>query len=418
MARRRSRVCSSACQKPRQPLAHGLVEQVGLGDALVDSAVHGASFTGRCDSLTRCGARRGRVQWAAMRVISNPAQGRHDPPHEILDGRVTPYYELPRRAAIIAEALAAAGFPAPEAPRPLGAGPALAVHDADYVEYLEGAYPAWVGAGRPPEAVMPCTFPLPGLRARSRSPQGMAGRYCFDLSAPITSGTYAAALGSAEAAATGAALLLEGERAAYALCRPPGHHAAAGMAGGYCYLNNAAIAAHHLATSERGGGGGFWGMQPSVVAVLDIDFHHGNGTQAIFYERSDVFFASIHGDPDREYPYFLGFADEVGAHGGEGYNLNLPLPAGVDDEGYVRALDAALEAIAGYGPRYLVVSAGLDTYADDPLGDFALTAACYGRIGARIAQLGLPTLFVQEGGYAIDDLGRNVVGLLGGFMAG
>lgn len=350
-----------------------------------------------------------------MRVIINPEHGRHDPPFEILDGQVTPYFELPRRVEIIAAALAEAGFPAPEPPRRFGPGPALAVHDEDYVAYLKGAHAAWVAAGHPPEAVLPSTFSLPGLRARSRSPQGLAGRYCFDLSAPITAGTFAAALGSAEAALTGAALLLEGERAAYALCRPPGHHAARALAGGYCYLNNAAIAAHFLATNDRGGGQGFWGMRPSVVAVLDIDVHHGNGTQSIFYERSDVFFVSLHGDPEREYPYFLGFADELGAHEGEGYNLNLPLPAGTGDGEYLAALDTALEAIAGYGPRYLVVSAGLDTYAGDPLGDLALTTEGFARIGARIAQLGLPTLFVQEGGYAIEELGRNVASLLGGF---
>ncbi|HMQ32505.1 MAG TPA: histone deacetylase family protein [Chloroflexaceae bacterium] len=353
-----------------------------------------------------------------MRIIMNPEHGRHDPPFEILDGRATPYFELPRRVAIIAAALEAAGFPAPEPPRPFGREPVVAVHDQEYVAYLEGAHGAWVAAGRPPEAVLPSAFPLPGLRAGSRSPQGLAGRYCFDLSAPITAGTFAAALGSAEAALSGAALLLEGEQAAYALCRPPGHHAARAMAGGYCYLNNAAIAAHHLATSDRGAGQGYWGMRPSVVAVLDIDVHHGNGTQAIFYERSDVFFVSLHGDPEREYPYFLGFADELGAHEGEGYNLNLPLPAGTTDGPYLAALDTALEAIAGYGPRYLVVSAGLDAFAADPLGDLALTTAGFARIGARIAQLGLPTLFVQEGGYALDELGRNVASLLGGFEGG
>ncbi len=359
-----------------------------------------------------------------MRVISNPQQALHDPPFEILDGRVTPYFELPRRVTIIAEALAAAGYPAPEAPRAFGIAPALAVHNNDYVEYLAEAYAAWVAAGRHPEAVMPSAFPLPGLQSESRSVQGRAGRYCFDLSAPITAGTYAAALGSAEAALSGAALLLEGERAAYALCRPPGHHAAQGLAGGYCYLNNAAIAAHYLATTDgrrpTGEGGAteqppVWAMRPAVVAVLDIDVHHGNGTQAIFYERSDVFFVSLHGDPEREYPYFLGRADERGARAGEGYNLNLPLPAGLDDAGYLTALETSLEAIAGYGPRYLVVSAGLDTYGGDPLGDLALTTPCYAQIGARIAQLGLPTLFVQEGGYAIDELGRNVVSLLDGF---
>ena len=363
-----------------------------------------------------------------MRIITNPEQGRHDPPFEIIDGRLTPYHETPRRVAIITEALAAAGWPAPETPRSFGTAPLLAVHDADYLAYLESAYPAWVAAGHPPEAVVPCNFLLPGLRAGSRSPQGLAGRYTFDLSAPIVAGTFAAARASADAALTGAALLLEGERAAYALCRPPGHHAARALAGGYCYLNNAALAAHYLATADHrrqttddrpqttdDRPSPVWAMQPATVAILDIDFHHGNGTQAIFYERSDVFFVSLHGDPEREYPYFLGFADERGTRAGEGYNLNLPLPAGVDDSGYLPVLDSALAALASYSPRYLVVSAGLDTFGGDPLGDFALTTACYARIGAQIAQLGLPTLFVQEGGYALDDLGRNVASLLRGF---
>ncbi len=351
-----------------------------------------------------------------MRIIGNPEHAAHDPPFEILDGQVVPYFELPRRVTIIAEALAAAGFPAPEPPRAAGLEPVKAIHDSDYVEYLRTAYAAWVAEGRSPAAVMPSALPLRGLRTATRSAQGRAGIYCFDLSAPIVAGTYGAARVSADAALTGAELLLEGERAAYALCRPPGHHAARDMAGGYCYLNNAAIAAHQLARGERSGGD-FWGMRPAVVALLDIDFHHGNGTQAIFYERSDVFFVSIHGDPHREYPYFLGFADECGARAGEGYNLNLPLPAGVNDAAYMASLETALEAIAGYGPSYLVISAGLDTFDGDPLGDFKLSTSCYARIGARIAQLGLPTLFVQEGGYAIDALGRNVVSLLSGFEA-
>jgi acetoin utilization deacetylase AcuC-like enzyme len=353
-----------------------------------------------------------------MQIIGSPAHAQHDPPFEILDGQRTAYFETPRRAAIIAEALAAAGFPAPLAPRAFGLGPILAVHMIDYVEYLERAYRRWVAAGRSPEGVLPCTLPLGGMGGPSRAPTAEAGRYCFDLSAPIVAGTYAAARGAADAALTGAALLLEGARAAYALCRPPGHHAMPALAGGYCYLNNAAIAAGQLAAAQAPDAEGDrrpWAMAPASVAILDIDYHHGNGTQAVFYERSDVFFASIHADPDREYPYFLGFADERGAGPGEGYNLNIPLGADVDDARYMDALEQALEAIAAYSPRFLVVSAGLDTFAADPLGDFALSAAAYPAIGARIAQLGLPTLFVQEGGYAVDELGKNVVGLLEGF---
>lgn len=347
-----------------------------------------------------------------MRIIANPHHHLHDPPFEILDGQITPYLEQPRRVEVILAALAAAGFPPPEAPRVFDMAPILAVHDAEYVAYLERAYARWVAAGLPAAAVLPSAMPVRSMRAVTRSVQGQAGAYCFDLSAPIVAGTFAAALGSARAALTGAALLQEGERAAYALCRPPGHHAARDLAGGYCFLNNAAIAAHALAT------GAAEEHDPSrpAVAVLDIDLHHGNGTQAIFYERGDVFVVSLHADPGREYPYFTGFADETGAGPGAGFNLNLPLPPGLDDSGYLAALETALAAIAGHGPRYLVVSAGVDTFAGDPLGNLAMTGAGFRQIGARIARLGLPTLFVQEGGYAVDDLGRNVVNLLQGFL--
>jgi acetoin utilization deacetylase AcuC-like enzyme len=195
------------------------------------------------------------------------------------------------------------------------------------------------------------------------------------------------------------------------------------LAGGYCFFNNAAIAAHYLArngiiATNEPTPGEFWGMGAPVVAVLDIDYHHGNGTQAIFYDRSDVFCVSIHADPAREYPFFLGYADERGAHAGEGYNLNMPLEAGVTDTRFQAVLAQALAAISAYAPRYLVVSAGFDTFVDDPLGDFTLTTAGYAAIGAQIAQLGLPTLFVQEGGYAVDALGQNVAQLLAGFLAG
>jgi acetoin utilization deacetylase AcuC-like enzyme len=357
----------------------------------------------------------------AMQIFANPEQQLHDPPFEILEGQVKPYHEAPRRSEMIAAALAAAGFAAPLAPRRFGLGPVLAVHDAAYVDYLGRAYVEWLAAGKPGAAVMPSTFPRGGFDGPSASPDAQAGRYIFDTSAPIVAGTYAAACGSADTALSGAAALLEGGRAAYALCRPPGHHAARALAGGYCFLNNAAIAAAHLAGATGGAseaGREPWGMRPSTVAVLDIDFHHGNGTQAIFYERSDVFFCSIHAHPDREYPYFNGFAEERGAGAGEGYNLNLPLAAGVDDAGYLAALDQALETIAAYSPRFLVISAGLDTFDGDPLGDFKLSTAGFAAIGAQIARLDLPTLFVQEGGYAVEQLGANVVALLGGFSAG
>jgi acetoin utilization deacetylase AcuC-like enzyme len=358
-----------------------------------------------------------------MHIITNPQQDQHDPSFELLDGRRVAYFEAPRRVTMITAALAEAGFAPPIMAQAFDLAPILAVHDAAYVTYLETAHADWVAAGLPAEAVLPSALPLIGSAERAVHPTALAGRYMFDLSAPITAGTYAAARGAVDTALTGAAMLLTGERSAYALCRPPGHHAARALAGGYCFLNNAAVAANYLA---RGGAldeaaaddGGFWGMRAPVVAVLDIDYHHGNGTQAIFYERSDVFCVSIHADPVREYPFYLGFADERGAHAGEGYNLNLPLEAGVDDARFLTVLEQALNAIAAYAPRYLVVSAGFDTFIDDPLGDFALSTAGYAAIGAQIGQLGLPTLFVQEGGYAVEALGRNVVGLLEGFGQG
>lgn len=357
-----------------------------------------------------------------MQIITNPQHDQHDPAFELLDGRRVAYFEAPQRVTMITAALAEAGFAPPLLPQTFDLAPILAVHDAAYVAYLEAAYANWIAVGLPAEAVLPSALPLIGPAERAVHPTALAGRYTFDLSAPITAGTYAAVRGAVDTALTGAAALLSGARSAYALCRPPGHHAAQALAGGYCFLNNAAVAANYLACGGNvgagGDDGGFWGMRAPAAAVLDIDYHHGNGTQAIFYERSDVFCVSIHADPAREYPFYLGFADERGAHAGEGYNLNLPLEAGVDDRRFQSVLDQALNAIAAYAPAYLVVSAGFDTFSDDPLGDFAVTTAGYAAIGAQIAQLGLPTLFVQEGGYAVDALGRNVASLLTGFAQG
>jgi acetoin utilization deacetylase AcuC-like enzyme len=354
-----------------------------------------------------------------MQIILPAAHIQHDPPFEILNGQTVPYFESPQRVSIITAALAAASFARPQPPHNFGLAPIGAVHDAAYLLYLERAYQRWLAYGLPEHGVMPSALPLRGLPGPAQNPIAEAGQYCFDLSAPIVAGTFAAALASAEAALTGAALLLEGEHAAYALCRPPGHHAARDFCGGYCYLNNAAVAAHYLACngdSGRSAASADWAMRPVQVALLDIDYHHGNGSQAIFYERSDVLFLSIHADPAREYPYYLGYASERGSGNGTGYNLNYPLEAHVGDERYLVVLDEALAAITAYGPRYLVLSAGFDTFGGDPLGDFRLSTAGYTAIGARIAALGLPTLIVQEGGYAIDALGQNVVALLRGLQ--
>jgi acetoin utilization deacetylase AcuC-like enzyme len=220
-------------------------------------------------------------------------------------------------------------------------------------------------------------------------------------------GTYGAARGAVDVALTAVDLVLAGAPAAYGLCRPPGHHAPRAAYGGYCYFNNAAIAAHHIATSTG-----------TKVTVLDVDYHHGNGTQQIFYARDDVQYVSLHGDPNRAYPYFAGYADECGAGRGLGANRNFPLPAGTDDDLFESTLAAALEAVAGFDPAVLVVSLGVDTYRDDPIADFALSTPGFGRCGALVAGLRRPTVVLQEGGYDVGTIGENVRTWLAGFEGG
>jgi acetoin utilization deacetylase AcuC-like enzyme len=369
--------------------------------------------------------------------IFSPDHELHDPSHQLLDGALIPVFEAPARASIIHAALERAALGPILPPHEFDLAPIRAVHDEQYLDYLEHGYARWVAAGGSPAGVLPDTLAVRWMSRACAHPLAAPGYYAFDLSAPIVAGTYRAARASAAVALTGAALLREGQRAVYALCRPPGHHAGSDMCGGYCFLNNAAIAAqyllsttdHRLQTTEDGGWrmeDGGWKIEDqssvvgrrSSIAILDIDFHHGNGTQQIFYERDDVLFVSIHADPARQYPYFSGYTDERGAGAGLGYNLNLPLETGVTDARFLEVLEQALAAVAEFAPRFLVLSAGVDTFGEDPVarGDFALTAAAYPAIGRRIAALGLPTLIVQEGGYAIAALGENVVGLLRGFI--
>ena len=344
-----------------------------------------------------------------MRVVFDQRQLAHAPSRFLVRGEWKPCPEIPRRGEVLAAAAREAGHEIVE-PAAHGAAPWAAVHGADYLEFLETAHARWRALpGTGPE-VVPNVHPVRRAGGYPAAVVGQAGWHMADTSCPIGAGTWDAACAASDAAVHASRLVVTGKaREAYALCRPPGHHAASDMAGGFCYLNHVAIAAADALPRLAAQG------RPARVAILDVDAHHGNGTQAIFYARDDVYFVSVHGDPGSFYPFFAGYAEERGAGRGTGYNLNLPLPAGVNDDAYLATLDAALEAIAAYGPSYLVVSAGLDTFGGDPLGDFALTTPGFARIGAQIAQLGLPTLFVQEGGYAIDDLGRNVVSLLGGF---
>jgi acetoin utilization deacetylase AcuC-like enzyme len=233
------------------------------------------------------------------------------------------------------------------------------------------------------------------------------GLFSYDAGSPLTSGTWVAAREGAACAWSAAQHVAQGARSAFALTRPPGHHAGMDFFGGYCFLNNAAIAAQALRDAGC-----------TRVAVLDIDYHHGNGTQAIFYDRADVFVCSVHGDPQTEYPYYLGYADERGAGAGEGFNLNLPLPLGSPDGPWLDAGDKALARIREFAPTALVVALGLDASESDPLQGLKVTGAGFHAMAGKIAGLGLPTVLIQEGGYLSDDLGRNLVQFLSGFESG
>ena len=337
-----------------------------------------------------------------MKVFYSDAHCQHNPPFELFEGGVRmPYLENPERMERILIELKDQNWVEILSPIDFGLDPILAVHDGDYVEFLRTAFDEWTQEETDYEkiALLPATFPTRGWSHRPKSLLGRAGYYMFDLSAPIMEGTYQAALGSANCALSGAKAIAEGERTAFALCRPPGHHAGKSFCGGYCYFNNASIAAGWL--SKKGN-----------VAILDIDYHAGNGTQDIFYERGDVLTLSIHADPDSEYPAFCGYADETGAGKGSGLHRNFPLPADTDDALYLSALDEALSLIQSFAPKFLVVSAGMDLYHGDPLGTFKVTRQGIQQIGERMATLEFPTLIVMEGGYNNAALGENIATLL------
>jgi acetoin utilization deacetylase AcuC-like enzyme len=338
-------------------------------------------------------------------VVASDAHRGHDPAYEVNFGRVVrPAYERAERAEVLRAALAGAGHPLVE-PAVHGLDPVLAVHQPALVEFLAGAYPAWRAAGGP-EVLIPDTFPLPRLgRGGGRDLGGGLGRpgwFCFDTATPLVAGSFTAAVAAADAALTAADLVAGGAPAAYALCRPPGHHAGPGYYGGFCLLNNAAIAARSLATLGR-------------VAVVDVDFHHGNGTQDVFWEDPEVLYVSLHGDPAAHYPHFTGGADETGGGPGQGATRNLPLPDGTGDDAYLAALGQAMDQVAAFEPATLVVSVGFDTFEGDPIGAFKVTTGGFRRIGAALAAAGRPTVVVQEGGYAVEALGANAVALLDGF---
>lgn len=337
-----------------------------------------------------------------MQIFFDRRQLAHAPALELHNGGWAEHAEKPSRAEIVCERLGAC-----ETVRDFGRSPLARAHTADYLDFLETAHTRWIAAGRSGDAV---GYTWPVVRRRPLDLDridALLGRYSYDAGTPITADTWEAAYWGAQTALSALAPLLDGSASAsFALCRPPGHHAGADYLGGYCYLNNAAIATQ--AARDAG---------HARVAILDIDYHHGNGTQDIFWEDGSVFFASIHADPSTDYPFFWGHADEAGDGAGAGATLNLPLPRGTKLPAYLDALEQALAAIAAFDPSLLVLSFGADTFEGDPISHFAITRADYATIGGRIAAAGLPTLIVMEGGYAVAELGDNVASLLDGFTA-
>jgi acetoin utilization deacetylase AcuC-like enzyme len=325
-------------------------------------------------------------------------------------GALVPCFEVPARADHVLAELQRRQLGAVLQPQAFDEAALTAIHSPRYLRFLATAWDQWVALD-PTHAdkdILPSVWPTRTFRT-DIEPDNFAakvGLYSYDAGTPFTSGTWVAAREGAYCALSAAQAVLAGDRAAFALSRPPGHHAGADFFGGYCFLNNAALAAQHLRNA---------GMQK--VAVLDVDYHHGNGTQAIFYDRPDVYFASIHGDPRTEYPFYLGHADETGAGAGLGANLNLPLPRGTDYATWAQALETALAGIAQFDADALVVSLGMDTFEGDPISGFKLTTQDYLRLGERLARAGLPTVFVFEGGYAVDAVGVNAVNVLQGFTS-
>ncbi len=330
----------------------------------------------------------------------------HFPKGELAGGTFVRPYECPERWTYIHDQLKAQGHTEFKPAQPLATDLLQRVHTRDYLQFLQSAWSEWQKEGFDGEA-LPTVFPA--RRMQQRVPEyidGKLGYYAMAIETAITAGTWQAALSSANCAVTAQAEVSSGNREVFALCRPPGHHAAADLYGGYCFLNNAALAAE-----------GFLHNGAERVVILDVDFHHGNGTQDIFYQRDDVLFISLHGDPVHAFPHFLGYADEIGEGKGEGYNLNFPMPPGTPYSVWSEALRNACRATEKFSPDALVVSLGVDTFEKDPISFFKLTSDDFTDYGELLGRLKLPTLFVMEGGYAVEEIGVNTVNVLNGFSA-
>ena len=340
-----------------------------------------------------------------MKIIYSDSHRLHRGDKEMYRGELVPCFEKPERADYVLDAVTARKVGPILEPKQFPVAAIERVHLPRYIRFLEQAWDLWSALGHTHDA-LPAVWPVRGFRS-DIEPDNFAaklGLYSYDSGTPLTAGTWQAVKIGADIALTAQQIVNGGERAAFALSRPPGHHAGPDFLGGYCFVNNAAVAAQ--AFRDNGA---------QRVVILDVDYHHGNGTQTIFYDRDDVLFLSIHGDPRTEYPFFLGHADETGRGAGEGYNRNYPLAAGSRNAMWFDALGDAVRRLNAFKPDAVVVSLGVDTFADDPISKFQLREPEYLRLGAQIAALQLPTVFILEGGYAVEEIGHNVAHVLRGF---
>ncbi|WP_420587437.1 histone deacetylase family protein [Ruegeria sp.] len=329
-------------------------------------------------------------------------QGQHNPSGFLVNGVMQPNPETPERLDRLLAGVAAGGHEV-HAPEDHGLSPIAAIHSPAYLKFLSTVYERW---SRIPDAapeIFPNVHPDKRTASYPLSAVAQAGFHITDMSCPIGAYTWEAARWSANCAVSAAQAVLDGDRMAYALCRPPGHHCFSDLAGGFCYLNNSAIAAQLMRRIH------------DRVVIIDVDLHHGNGTQGIFYERDDVFTLSIHADPARFYPFFWGHAHETGEGAGLGYNLNIPLPRGTGDEGFLKGLREGLVQVEQFAPGAIVIALGLDAYEGDPFGGLSVSTPGFAEIARMLAALDLPTVIVQEGGYLCDALGDNLHAFLQGF---
>ena len=334
-----------------------------------------------------------------MKAFFSDHQSRHAPALELQNGALVTHAESQARVDAIKSVLLDLQIPVD-----FGLEPILAIHDPAYVDFLKRAHDDWLAAGRPGDA-FPYVFPIRGRRPLKLSRiDAELGQYAYDCGTPVAAGTWETVYWSVQSVLSGLMHVLNGAQNAFAFCRPPGHHAGRDYMGGYSYLNTAAIAVAHAQANGVG-----------RVAVLDVDYHHGNGTQDIFYDRGDVLTVSLHADPKMDYPFYWGHADELGSGQGDGFNLNLPMPRGTSWSDYKTTLQQALERVQDFDPELLIVPYGADTYVGDPISFFSIETADYTEMARTIAALGKPTLICMEGGYALDALGANVSAFLRGF---